>query len=94
MKTPNNRKWQNIFLEAGSEKGLGDLSMMISTVSEIITREQDQSAIDRTVEAVSVWSKKRQYGWLGIEEDGSDRHPCYDEHYELQSYLKELKINQ
>lgn len=29
-------EWQSIFLNAGTEKGLGDLSMMISTISDII----------------------------------------------------------
>ena len=32
-------QWQDKFLEAGTEKGLGDLSAMISVVSEILTAQ-------------------------------------------------------
>jgi len=35
-------------------------------------------------------SCERQKGWLGKEEDGSDRHPNYDEHDWLQARLDEL----
>lgn len=38
-------KWQNIFLNTGTEKGLGDLSMMISTVSDII-QSKKASAVE------------------------------------------------
>jgi hypothetical protein len=41
--------------------------------------------------------KERANGWLGKEEDGSDRHPAYDElHYQisrLESELIKLKEN-
>ncbi len=36
MNTPDT-EWQRKFLNAGTEKGLGDLSMMIGVVSEILT---------------------------------------------------------
>ena len=35
MNTPDT-EWQRKFLNAGTEKGLGDLSMMIGVVSEIL----------------------------------------------------------
>ena len=35
-------------------------------------------------------SRERQKGWLGKEENGSDRHPNYDEHDWLQAHLDEL----
>lgn len=35
-------KWQTKFLNAGTEKGLGDLSMMIGVVSEILQAERQK----------------------------------------------------
>jgi len=34
-------KWQKKFLEAGTENSCGDLSIMISTVSDIIRQERE-----------------------------------------------------
>ena len=42
-------KWQTKFLNAGTEKGLGDLSMMIGVVSEILQAERKRC--DEMVEA-------------------------------------------
>jgi hypothetical protein len=49
MTKPMTDEWQTIFLNAGTEKGLGDLSMMIGVVSEIIaqaTSKAREEALD------------------------------------------------
>lgn len=45
MTTPERsveEKWQDKFLNAGTEKGLGDLSMMIGVVGEILEAERQK----------------------------------------------------
>ena len=44
-------KWQTTFLNAGTEKGLGDLSMMISVVSDILQAERQKR--DEMVDDIS-----------------------------------------
>jgi hypothetical protein len=39
----SNESWPSKFLNTGTEKGLGDLSMMIGTVSEIINTERERA---------------------------------------------------
>ena len=40
LNTKQPEAWQRTFLNAGTEKGLGDLSMMVGVVSEIITSQR------------------------------------------------------
>lgn len=46
-------KWQNKFLNYGSANGLGDLSMMISTVSDIreAAKEEERKSIADSIDS-------------------------------------------
>lgn len=54
MKSVPVEKWQNKFLNYGSANGLGDLSMMISTVSDIreAAKEEERKRIAEEVSAM------------------------------------------
>lgn len=46
--------WQSKFLNAGTEKGLGDLSMMIGVVSDIITKARKKALNEMFMEIVEL----------------------------------------
>jgi hypothetical protein len=43
--TTSDTSWPNKFLNAGIEMGLGDLSMMIGTVSEILASQEEATRL-------------------------------------------------
>ena len=43
-------EWQKVFLDAGTEKGLGDLSMMIGVVSGIVEEAEERGAATKPSE--------------------------------------------
>ena len=69
MTTPERsveEKWQTTFLNAGTEKGLGDLSMMIGVVSEILQAERQKR--EEVVEAERERILKEYRLCVGLEE--------------------------
>ena len=64
LNTKQPEAWQRTFLNAGTEKGLGDLSMMVGVVSEIITsqRASDVRRLEEGIKNLTPFS-------IGVQQD-------------------------
>lgn len=74
---------RNILLECGIDEvddpKLHRLITEALTVQKQTLHQELQKARESWLREEVVKLKDRQLGWLGKEEDGSDRHPNYDE---------------
>ena len=62
--------WPTKFLNAGTENGLGDLSIMVGVVSEILTKavESERARILAAVESKKGWSTIAGERYIKLEE--------------------------